>query len=1468
MSDDESISQVLGLYKEFNTGYRERLQTTTAVRQLLGVVVVVLLVGLALQAGTGTVGASGGQSGTAIDSCQEINKSGSYHLNTSLTSGSATCIGINATDVVFDGYGENIENFDTAVKITATTDASNITVRNLTIRDAANEGVRTVTGSSDSTRNITVSNVTMENVNRGFYVPSSSESTPRVEFAIRNSTINATNDGVSVFKNDVGQYDIELDNNFINTTEGDNGVRFSVTENGTDVELSMLDNTIESSGSDGVSLSLVRSHATTDLVLRRNDINVTGSTHAVNLDGGSVSDLNTSIDVVATNNSLSSSYSALFLQLWGDEGSRDIEFANNTIETSDPSLGEGYDVIAKGENTSVDFTVLDNDIDSGDNQVLEMQGSDYPNQTLDARIERNHITNEISIKASGSRAPANISVVDNTVTESKSDVSLDVDLQRDNASLDVDTRGNEMNGSIFVTGGGAESDTEINATNNTVEAPGTAIDLRVEPNDAANQSIEVAVRDNTVNGTGSGQFSKVHVDASAPSSDANLTLADNSVLEPETNEGLLVNTNGKNMTVDTAIENNTVFEAPEIAGIKTTVNGQKTIANISLIDNTADAKGDPIALFPRGDDQDLDFELADNDLNVTQEGTSRHGILIGETGRNSTVAFSAINNTVNSTQQGIEFHLGLDSGDDLRDPVDIQVEDNVINASNEALKIFDEDTSDFATDRNITVSVSDNKITSGDQSSTSNDGQGVDIETVNDRGTDNVTIAGNVIDVTTQPVSLDLNGGETVQHLSVTNNDLTSATRRGVSLSVEVSSLYLDSNKTDVNVSENTISAENTGIYLTAEEETMSVNFTALDNTITTNATDKDGILAEVSADKMTVNANVSGNELDVQDNGITLETFSDKMNTTLAVRDNIVEPGANNGIVLEGGTGENQTVIWNVSNNEIDNPNTGIQLNKIKMRDGGSYNVAVEDNTVTNASTVSLGIDPETGSGAQEQSGTVTVEGNNLSSEATTVQIESGPVSGIDLSNNRFDANSWGVENLNTTAGYVNATDNYWGASDGPGSPGPLEDPVTGTLADGSGSNVTERGSGVSNVHFDPYLTSPPDLSADANFAVSIDGTNSPVTEGETLTVDATIENTGGQQGTQDVTVSIDGTERDSATVTLGSGNTKTRTLEWATQDGDAGTYSATVESDDDDAVATVEVESDSSDDSNTGDDSDDSDTGDDSDDSDTGDDSDDSDTGSSDADDSDDSDSGTDSTDDQQEDSGSDSDVDAVATVENSTATFDVDRTVREIKFDNAVSGSVELRSYEEKPAPIVENVTDVVVDNEPAQSDPSAVDVVSLVDISPTDTDAQQSSATVTFEVESTNLSDTDNAVVLHRTDVGWTEVPMSPETTGTGTVRLNSSIESFSLFAVADSGVVDDGASSDDGDDGTDGDGETDSSDTTDDGQDSDTQSDTGTEGSDGGSSESDDSSDDGGPGFGVVIALVALVLVGMFARRRP
>jgi hypothetical protein len=84
--------------------------------------------------------------------------------------------------------------------------------------------------------------------------------------------------------------------------------------------------------------------------------------------------------------------------------------------------------------------------------------------------------------------------------------------------------------------------------------------------------------------------------------------------------------------------------------------------------------------------------------------------------------------------------------------------------------------------------------------------------------------------------------------------------------------------------------------------------------------------------------------------------------------------------------------------------------------------------------------------------------------------------------------------------------------------------------------------------------------------FEVEIQSATSPVAEGEPVEVTGLVTNTGTQEGTQPVTLTVGGTERDSVEVTLDDGDSETVTLAWATDRGDAGEQALQVASEDDD--------------------------------------------------------------------------------------------------------------------------------------------------------------------------------------------------------------------------------------------------------------------------------------------------------------
>jgi parallel beta-helix repeat protein len=275
-----------------------------------------------------------------------------------------------------------------------------------------------------------------------------------------------------------------------------------------------------------------------------------------------------------------------------------------------------------------------------------------------------------------------------------------------------------------------------------------------------------------------------------------------------------------------------------------------------------------------------------------------------------------------------------------------------------------------------------------------------------------------------------------------------------------------------------------------------------------------------------------------------------------------------------------------NVTGNDITNvTDDGISLDA--TLDPGSE-IRIRENTIesaTGASADGLTIDPESFDSSGD--GTLSVRQNVFRTTRDALVLQSGPVDTISIAYNVFDGDRFGVRNENDAEPgsvgreRVNATMNYWNAGDGPGSAGPYEDPLTGTLADGSGSSVSNGSSAtVSNVRFDPFLTTDPTESDDstesASFQVTIDSTNSPVDEGEPLNVSATVTNEGDLQGSQIITLSVDGTRRDSRSLTLDGGATQTLDLSWTPASGDAGSYTVALASTNDSASTTVTVETD----------------------------------------------------------------------------------------------------------------------------------------------------------------------------------------------------------------------------------------------------------------------------------------------------
>ncbi|AEH37028.1 DUF7282 domain-containing protein [Halopiger xanaduensis] len=94
------------------------------------------------------------------------------------------------------------------------------------------------------------------------------------------------------------------------------------------------------------------------------------------------------------------------------------------------------------------------------------------------------------------------------------------------------------------------------------------------------------------------------------------------------------------------------------------------------------------------------------------------------------------------------------------------------------------------------------------------------------------------------------------------------------------------------------------------------------------------------------------------------------------------------------------------------------------------------------------------------------------------------------------------------------------------------------------------------------------------AAYEVSIADTNAPVEQGESLTINADVENVGGEAAEQPVTLAVAGTETDSVSVGLDPGESETVTLNAETAELEPGEYPITVSSENDTVETSVTIE------------------------------------------------------------------------------------------------------------------------------------------------------------------------------------------------------------------------------------------------------------------------------------------------------
>ena len=139
-------------------------------------------------------------------------------------------------------------------------------------------------------------------------------------------------------------------------------------------------------------------------------------------------------------------------------------------------------------------------------------------------------------------------------------------------------------------------------------------------------------------------------------------------------------------------------------------------------------------------------------------------------------------------------------------------------------------------------------------------------------------------------------------------------------------------------------------------------------------------------------------------------------------------------------------------------------------------------------------------------------------------------------------------------------------------------------TLSSGSVTSgvLSWDSTGATNGSYDAQVRTGDDRDAEeivvgspAAFDVSITSTNSPIDEKQTLFVDYEVTNSGENEDTQTIELTVDSTVRDSESQTISPSNTATGTLSWETTSGDAGDYTAQVSSNNGSDSSSVTVNS-----------------------------------------------------------------------------------------------------------------------------------------------------------------------------------------------------------------------------------------------------------------------------------------------------
>ncbi|WP_148415044.1 nitrous oxide reductase family maturation protein NosD [Haloferax sp. KTX1] len=441
------------------------------------------------------------------------------------------------------------------------------------------------------------------------------------------------------------------------------------------------------------------------------------------------------------------------------------------------------------------------------------------------------------------------------------------------------------------------------------------------------------------------------------------------------------------------------------------------------------------------------------DLTVDSWGTGLNFVFApNATATDLTVTETAIGVQVGSLDTRPGYETASD-GAMVRNSTFEHVESAVRTAGSNRIEVVDNAITTYETVGIRLDTVNDAIVSGNDVVATAESGDAIQVRTsdpaVNDGSSDNVVASNRIV-----------NGAITVEHASddVTNTHLVDNEVVNGSIAVGLARGV----PTQTRVANNTLTHSDITVSFASA-------VTIEDNVLTNPGTGPRGSIALRNAGSNTVRNNtISGAETGVvmsqlaTDNTITANTITDT-DVGVSLRSN----SYNN--TIEGNTLADNAIGVEVSFvDSTDDRANDIRGNDIMNNTDGIFVRALDRNLV--------------------------VEGNDIRHNEHGITLRASAVCSptaegaafVAVHDNRIANNTaYGV--LNQNADVVNATSNYWGASDGPSSAAdvdaPFADPETGTLANGSGAAVSEdpNSAGQSNVHFDAWLQqAPEDVGAD----------------------------------------------------------------------------------------------------------------------------------------------------------------------------------------------------------------------------------------------------------------------------------------------------------------------------------------------------------------------------------------------------